>query len=304
MQRLILWFIGNHTRTSATDYISDFFSCLKHLILPEDLQTLYEKYPRDVVVYADEIIIRKLRSLYGSYLRKLLKQERITRDSEYVPTNGESISEDDYNHFRDIAISEINQNTVMNVDRFTIQYNPHHNEAFHQYMRKYLHDAFGGESYYKYTCYTLNESIESISQLEYDRIMVYFIEVLRETLLRSVWAKNSHTSWQRGFLHPNFKDWVLKYIDEFVSYVSSQGEEIRTLDDLIEKEVQGDYWEETCAHARLGGDIYKISKDNLYHPIHFGKYRCLAEKPLFGKEPAKRTERPVSFTEKVWDTNE
>ena len=303
MQQLVLWFIEKHEHTSKTAYMSGFFSCLKYLDAIGNLPALYERYPRDVVVYADHLIVDRFGRRFNSYMNTLLDKGRISRECYYELANGKSIFEEDYNYFREIVIEEMIKDG-MKADVFTVHFYPWHKEIFDLRIERYIHEALESKVCLKYTQYATDEALVNISQLDYDKLMVLFVEIMRESLLRSIRDKEAGDDFFLGEIDPEFQSWLLKFIEEFVVYISPQGEEIRTLDDVIDREANGDYQENACASIyATKRNIFTVANDNPYHPIRFNQLDFIRKAPLLGEAQAKRA-IPADNALKGWNTDE
>jgi len=295
MRRLMLWHIGSVALAAQTEtaYIASFFACLKFFAGIQGFQSWYELYPREVVMYGGDMILERFKDRYKSYLRSLFKNNRILWECGYRLYNRNTISENEHDFWQNFVMEEMRKDSriVCKVNEKTIQRDPRLKKLLEPRLRGYIAKTFGSDIRYKRTFLTPCGCIEDISQLEYEKIMVYFIEVMRESMLKSIRDKNSHTSTMKGYICPEFKEPLLDFINEFVMYVSPQGEEIRTLDDVIDKEACGDYQREEHTQARdFDADIYAVREDNKFHAFYNDNFHFLTKAPLFGEARAEEDE--------------
>jgi len=129
--------------------------------------------------------------------------------------------------------------------------------------------------------------------------MVHYVEIMRESLLRRVRRFNSTNSFAAKFYHPDYKQYLLDFINDFMVYVSPQGEEIRTLEEVLAKEARGEYEEAPACYRIYNGDFYAVSHDNPDHPLYWGEEYFRRQAPEFQPE---RDEAPESIdcTGTVW----
>lgn len=277
--QVLLWFLENSNDSDETGYISGFFSCLKFMRAVGDLEALYQAYPRDVVVQANQLIGDKLRQRYKNYTDDLVQRKLLTRKCHYLLSDDNHLTEDDYNRFSNLAMEDINRHYGCNATKFTVQMNPSHKEKFDQRMKKYIEAAFDSTIRCKVTRYSVLDSGGQITQQFYDEVMVFFIEVMRETVLRSV--REHKTDYHDEFLRQ-----LLDFIQEYMVYVSPQGEEIRTRDDMIEREAGGAYRDNACVCLRYcEGNLYTVKSDDPYHQLYYGMTSFLKAAPVLGKLP-------------------
>ena len=252
---------------------------------------LYERYARSVVVYADYLICRYLLRRFDAAVKHLIKQNRLKRTVFCVLKNKREISASDYNFFQNLVLTKMNEDGIA-ASVYTVQFNYFHEDEFDKRLNKCLSVAYESTSHYRRTIYDVIGAVEEITQMECDRTMTALIEIMRESLLFGIRQCNSDNSYHSKYIHSKFKQALLDYINEFMIYISPQGEEIYTLQDWKKKAANEEYSENTLSHDYFNeANIYAIKNNNKHHPLYLGDKNFLREEPVLGEKPVERYER-------------
>lgn len=221
----------------------------------------------------------------------------------YLFENGMIKPEDAIAPFRKVVIEEMQQR-YPKANGYTIQYNYWHKTKFQEGFNEYIAKTYNDTIRCKLTEYTPLSEPLMVTQLEYDRTMAHYIEIMRETLLRKTSRFNSDNGFREDFYHPEYKQSLSDFINEFMVYVTPQGEEIRSLDDVYDKEERGEYREEAPAlFCSCSYDFYAVHKDNEYHSLYMGLWggtEFRKKPPVLGIEKA---EQPISIDTSKWKLN-